>query len=61
MMGGLSTLVSGELKRLGLLQRFEFVVNREHQRVFSKLNGIDLPFLLPNASIPRTGDFSDCS
>lgn len=61
--GGLADLNAASLKRMGLLDVFVAVVEREWSRVFPlPLDGEDLPFLGPAAHpISGLADFTTCS
>lgn len=65
MLGGVGNVISqGLSKNEGkLLERFQYVVNREYSLAFPQLNGETLPFGIPQISIPTStlGSFSTCS
>lgn len=65
MIGGVSDIVERGMRKDGTFDRFASVIDREWSRVFTQLNGEDIPFATPTSRIPTVGvpikDFPTCT
>jgi hypothetical protein len=59
MLGGVADIVQLGLERDGKLTRFSTVIDREWNRVFQNLEGENIDFSLPTASVPHTPQLND--
>jgi hypothetical protein len=62
MLGGVVNLNRNVLQQTNTYDRFTYVINREWSRVFTSLEGENLPFRTPTAAIPKSfpDAFSSC-
>lgn len=62
MLGGITQLTGTFMAKDGVLERFQYVAQREYIREFPELNGEDIPFALPPSQIPTNAlqDFTLC-
>jgi hypothetical protein len=61
MFGGFIRPIADKMKRNGIYDKFINRVNTEWGRVFTTIKGHEVPYALPNATLPyKRSDFSTC-
>eukprot|EP00026_Physarum_polycephalum_P015640 Phypoly_transcript_16365.p1 GENE.Phypoly_transcript_16365~~Phypoly_transcript_16365.p1 ORF type:complete len:101 (+),score=4.45 Phypoly_transcript_16365:560-862(+) len=63
LLGGIPKLTSTFMAKDGVLERFQYIAQREYSRVFPTLQGENIPFALPANQIPTNvlTDFTTCN